>query len=253
MLSSLEEAVVLITGGASGIGLAASQLFSELGAEVIVADVAVSSDDGPAKIRFDVTEPDHWEPMLEGIIERRGRLDVVVLNAGVVAREPDIRQLSDAQYQRIMRVNVDGVVLGTRAAARIMAEHGGGAIVATASVAGLRPHSPDPAYAMTKHAVVGFVRSAAEALAGVGVTLNAVAPSAVDTPIVADIRQEMLNAGYEFLPAKQVAEAIVLAAQSDLTGQCWLVTRHHAVSPVSFPEFGDSSRVAALYRTSGLA
>ena len=97
-----------------------------------------------------------------------GGVDIAYLNAGIAIGVADLTELTDELYTRIMRVNVDGVVYGTRAAIRCDAGRGGGAIVATSSLAGLIPFPPDPVYDLTKHAVVGFIRSAAPTLAPLG-------------------------------------------------------------------------------------
>ena len=156
MAGLLDGRAAVVTGGSSGIGLATAQRFAAEGASVVVADVQEPVADVDARfVELDVGDPSAWD----GFVADAGRLDVVHLNAGVTTGEGDIRELTDAQYERVMRVNVDGVVYGARAAARSMAASGGGAIVVTASVAGLIGFSADPIYTLTKHAVVGLVRA----------------------------------------------------------------------------------------------
>src|SRR5438105_7550852 len=147
----------LVTGGASGIGAAIVELLEAEGADVQVLDLS----DG-----FDVSDPAAWEAV--------GPVELACLNAGVVTGEGELAELSDDAYRRILGANVDGVVLGARRLARVMEP--GSAIVATASLAGLTALPGDPIYALTKHAVVGFVRSVAPGLEARGVRFNAVAP-----------------------------------------------------------------------------
>ena len=128
----------LVTGGRSGIGAAIVAARERDGLRV---DVLANND------RVDVSDPGAWEAV--------GAVDLACLNAGVVSAEPDAAQISDEQYRRIVGVNVDGVVFGVRRLAQVM---DGGSIVVTASLAGLTATPPDPLYALTKHAVVGFVR-----------------------------------------------------------------------------------------------
>ena len=130
-------------------------------------------------------------------------------------------ELDVEAYRRVVAVNVDGVVLGTRAVARTMAP--GGAIVATASLAGLTAVESDPIYSLTKHAVVGFVRSAAPGLAARGIRLNAVCPGIVDTPMTDAIRDRLQAAGFPLLRPEDVAEAVVRAAGDEEVGQAWVV------------------------------
>jgi NAD(P)-dependent dehydrogenase (short-subunit alcohol dehydrogenase family) len=99
----------------------------------------------------------------------------------------------------------------------------GGAIVATASLAGLVAVESDPIYALTKHAVVGFVRSAAPGLAARGIRLNAVCPGVVDTPMTDAIRDRLQLAGFPLLGPDDVAEAVVRAAEDEEVGQAWVV------------------------------
>jgi NAD(P)-dependent dehydrogenase (short-subunit alcohol dehydrogenase family) len=119
-------------------------------------------------------------------------------------------------------VNVDGVVLGVRRLARTMPS--GGRIVCTASLAGLTAVPDDPVYALTKHAVVGFVRSAAPALAARGISINAVCPGFADTPMVAGAARAALEgAGFPLLTPADVAEAAWVALESGETGHAWVV------------------------------
>ena len=118
--------------------------------------------------------------------------------------------------------NVDGVVFGVRRMEQMMAA--GGTIVATASLAGLVPMPHDPIYTLTKHAVVGYVRAVAPALAEQGLRINAVCPGFADTPIVTpELREWVASEGIPLIPAAQVADAVLQVARSDETGQAWVV------------------------------
>lgn len=244
MAGLLDGKLAVVTGGSSGIGLATARRFVEEGATVVVADVQAPIDDVDARfVKLDVGDASAWDPFLAEV----GPLDVIHLNAGVTTGEGDIRNLTDAQYERIMRVNVDGVVYGARAAAKVMAEprpsgagsgeRRGGAIVATASVAGLIGFSPDPIYTMTKHAVVGLVRALGPALAPLGITVNAVNPGIVDTPLVPDEVKPMLEAGgMKLIPPSQIADGVVSAITSGRTGECWACLRDGGNTPWTFTE-----------------
>ncbi|MGB9112313.1 MAG: SDR family NAD(P)-dependent oxidoreductase, partial [Acidimicrobiales bacterium] len=135
----------IVTGGASGIGAAVTNLLQNEGCAVRVLDLATG---------FDVDDPRAWEQV--------GPVEFACLNAGVTTGEGDIAKLTDDAYRRILGANVNGVVYGTRRMAQVMT--GGGAVVATASLAGLTALATDPLYSLTKHAVVGFVRSVAPSL-----------------------------------------------------------------------------------------
>ena len=164
----------LVTGGASGIGAGTARRLAERGDHVMVADVdesggrAVADSIGGTFVGLDVGDPAAWS----AVADEHGPFDVAVLNAGVSTGEGlaegelPVVGLRDDAYRRIMSINVDGVVFGTRAVLPAMLERGAGDVVVTASLAGLVPIASDPVYGLTKHAVVGFVRSMAMALEG---------------------------------------------------------------------------------------
>ena len=166
----------LVTGGASGIGAAIVTRLRSEGLEVDVLDLATG---------FDVSDPLAWDAV--------GPVDVACLNAGVLGGPPDPANLILDDYHRAMSVNVDGVALGVRRLARVM--RAGGRIVCTASLGGLTAMPDDPVYAATKHAVVGFVRSAASSLRSRGIAINVVCPGIVDTPDAARRRPSAPRAG----------------------------------------------------------
>jgi NAD(P)-dependent dehydrogenase (short-subunit alcohol dehydrogenase family) len=207
----------VVTGGASGIGAAIVARLQAEGLEVQSLDLL----DG-----FDVGDPEHWE--------RVGAVEVACLNAGVPGGAGDPADLELQEYRRALAVNVDGVVLGVRRLARVMPE--GGRIVATASLAGLTAMPDDPVYALTKHAVVGFVRSAAPALEQRGIAINAVCPGIADTPMLSDAtRERLVAASFPLLAAAQVADAAWLALTSGLTGHAWAVQPGRAPVDFRFP------------------
>ena len=220
----------LVTGGASGIGAATARRLAADGWDVTVADVqddlgaGVAGEIGGHYLHLDVADPAAWDGLLQG-------LDLVHLNAGVTTGALDLARLTDEQYRRIMGVNVDGVVFGVREAFRSMPD--GAAVVATASVAGLLGFPPDPIYTATKHAVVGLVRAASTGR----LRVNAVCPGIVETPLVGAEATAMLKeAGYQFIDPAQVADAVVAAAASGRSGECWTVLPGRDNEPFSFAE-----------------
>ena len=212
----------LVTGGASGIGAAIVERLRADGAAVRVLDLT----DG-----FDVSDSSAWESV-EGV-------QLGCLNAGIGTGEGDVREVSDAQYRRIVGANVDGVVFGVRRLARVMPE--GGAIVVTASLAGLTTMAIDPVYSGTKHFVVGFVRSVAPQLAERGITINAVCPASVDTPLLDPLRDRVLASDIELLLPEQIAEAVLLAARDGSTGQAWTCLPGRAPEKHEFHRFFESA------------
>ncbi len=191
-MRALSGKVAVVTGGGSGIGLATAVRLADAGVSVAVVDLdGTSAEQAAAKfgglaLQADVGHSDEWPGIVEAVRSRFGGIDLAHLNAGVVTGESDITKLTDDTYRRAVGVNVDGVVFGVRALVPALSARGGGAIVATASLAGLIGFSPDPIYCLTKHAVVGLVRSLVPQLAEHQITINAVCPSIVDTPLIAE-------------------------------------------------------------------
>ena len=175
-----------------------------------LGDAEVTALDLP---EFDVGDAAAWRAL-------EGSFDAAFLNAGVVTGEGDMAALTDEQYERAMRANIDGVVYGVRElAARLMPN--GGSIVATASLAGLTATPMDPIYALTKHAVVGFVRSCAPQLAARGIRINALCPGFTDTPIVD--REFLETIDVPLMEPAFVAEAAMQALNAPESGGAWVV------------------------------
>lgn len=195
----------LVTGSAGGIGSAIVARLRREGFEVRELDLVNG---------FDVTDPEAWEHI--------GSVDLACLNAGVVTGNGDLASLTDDRYRRALGVNVDGVVFGVRRLDRVMPK--GGCIIVTASLAGLTEIADDPIYGLTKHAVVGFVRSVAPQLAERGIRIQAVCPGWADTGLTtAGFRRELTERGFRLLQPSEVADGVWAAYTSEGTGEAWVV------------------------------
>jgi NAD(P)-dependent dehydrogenase (short-subunit alcohol dehydrogenase family) len=203
----------LVTGGEGGLGRAIRVRLEREGYDVESLDLLNG---------FDVTDPEAWEQV--------ATVDLACLNAGVLTGESDLRKLTDEQYRRAVAVNVDGVVFGVRRLAQVMDR---GVIIATASLAGLTAMPTDAIYSLTKHAVVGFVRSVAPLLAPI--RLNAVCPGISDTPMIDEQRDALAAADFPLLRPEDVADAVWSAATSPESGQCWFVQPGREPAPFAFP------------------
>jgi NAD(P)-dependent dehydrogenase (short-subunit alcohol dehydrogenase family) len=192
----------LVTGGRGGIGSAIAARFDA----PLVLDLP----------EFDVSDPDSWARVT-------GEYDVAFLNAGIGIGYPDVAELPEGEYRRIVGANLDGVVFGARECAKRLLPNGG-SIVCTASLAGLTAMPSDPIYTLTKHAVVGFVRSAAPQLAERGIRIQAVCPGWADTALTTNgFREELRERGFRLLSPEAVAEGVWAAYKSEGTGEAWVV------------------------------
>ena len=235
--TELTERRAIVTGGASGIGKATAIAMAEAGAEVVVtdideaggADVAAEIDGSFAML--DVSDPAAWER----VVATAGPFDIAFLNAGITTRQGlpavegnPITNLTEDSYRRIMSINLDGVVYGARAVLPAMTERGAGDIIATASAAGLGPIGADPIYGLTKHGVVGFVRSLAQHLESTpdapDICVSALCPGFTDTNIIGDAAREFISEiGLEIMPTDHVAGVVMRSLTERVQGAQWVV------------------------------
>lgn len=198
--TSLEGKIALVTGGARGIGLASAQVLASKGAKVVVADVsptagkeAVQRLGGPEVAHFveaDVTVEEAVTTMVAATVERFGRLDIALNNAGIAPSGAFITDLSREEWDRLVEVNLTGVFLSMKAEIPAMLENGGGSIVNTSSMFGVVGRAGRAAYTASKHGVIGLTRVAALEYSGRGVRVNAVVPGVIRTPLLEDFERD---------------------------------------------------------------
>jgi len=228
-MGELDGKAVLVTGGASGIGLASARRFHAGGAQVVLVDrdaegvTRAAAELAGTAVVADVSQADQWQAILHGV-DAAGGVDIVHLNAGMASGQDHLPGLSDDLYRRIMGVNVDHVVFGIRALLPGLLDRGGGAVVVTASLAGLVALPGDPIYTLTKHAVVGLVRALAPRLREQRVTVNAICPGMVDTPLLdGPVKDMLVESGFPLIEADTVADAVYRYAIGEATGKAVVV------------------------------
>jgi NAD(P)-dependent dehydrogenase (short-subunit alcohol dehydrogenase family) len=230
VMEGFKDKVVLVTGGATGIGRASALAFGRRGATVVIAGrrrtegdkaLAALSDIGAAArfIATDVAQPDELANLHETILADHGRLDVAFNNAGYQEPRAPLRDQNSALYDRVFDTNVRSVYLSLQHQVRIMARQGKGVIVLNASVSGMRNPNPGLAlYSASKAAVISLTRSAAMEYAEQGVRINAVAPGRVVTDMMLASKIMDMGAVAAGLPLRrlgqpeEVAEAVVWLA-----------------------------------------
>ena len=194
MTVSLAGKVAIVTGGASGLGRGIAEKFAAEGANVVIADVnddlgqdVAAQCGGRACFHHaDIADAADVEALVQAAVDRFGGLDVMVNNAGISSKMHKSFLTADlSDFQRVMSVNVLGVMLGTQAAARHMADHDGGSIINISSIGGLQPGGGVMVYRASKAAVIHFSKSVATELAPRGISVNCIAPGGIPTPILA--------------------------------------------------------------------
>ena len=208
MTGQVQGKVALVTGGASGIGEAVSELLAREGASVAVTDVddlkgpevvarIKKSGEEASFLHHDVTSEERWIEVVAEVMKRYGRLDVLVSNAGIGISVPSITQMSLADWRRQTAINLDGVFLSVKHGLPAMRKTGGGSVIMMSSLAGLRGSANLSGYCATKGGVRLFAKAIAMecASAGDGIRVNSVHPGIIDTPIWGKIPTEAAGAG----------------------------------------------------------
>ncbi len=197
-MGRLADKIAIITGGAAGIGLATARAFIAEGARVLLVDVqaaplaAAVAELGDAHARAcvaDVSDPVQVETYVAAALEHYGRIDIFFNNAGIEGVVSPLVDYPLEMFDRVMAVNVRGVWLGMKSVIPAMAKTGGGSIIITSSLGGLRGVPRMSAYIAAKHAVVGIMRAAALECAPLNIRVNTINPSPIATRMIAAIEE----------------------------------------------------------------
>jgi 3-oxoacyl-[acyl-carrier protein] reductase len=216
-MKSLEGRVAVVTGAASGVGLGIAEVLAQEQARVVVVDVDAASAERAAEalksaggcalaVEADVVDRAAMDAMAAKVLDRLGRIDIVAANAGIYPSVA-IEQMADADWDRVMDINVKGVLHAVQACLPSMRRRGYGRIVLTSSITGPLVGAPELAhYAASKAAILGLMRSAALEVVGDGITVNAVQPGNVRTPGIEQFGEEFVSDMIASIPMRRLAE-----------------------------------------------
>lgn len=201
-MKRLKDKMVIITGGARGIGFSAVNKFLQEGASVTIWDIseedgnkALESLKGKGEVYFskvDTTNPDSVQSALKEQLERSQKIDVLINNAGIT-RDATVKKMTLAEWQQVIDVNLTGVFNCTQAVVPIMIEQQSGSIINTSSVVGLYGNFGQANYAATKSGLIGLTKTLAKELGKYNITVNAVAPGFIATDMIKTIPEKVIN------------------------------------------------------------
>lgn len=226
----LQDKTAVVTGSASGIGEATAKRLAAEGASVVIADVDVAGGQRVAQqiraaggeaafLRTDVTDRTQTEAMVQFAVDTFGGLQLAVNNAGFAEAPGLLHELDPAAFDQVIAVDLKGVWLSMRAELAHLVAHGGGAVVNTASGAGLKAVPSLTAYSTAKHGVVGLTRTGAMDYVKQGIRINAVAPGTTATPALLSATEEMQAMAAAVMPTGRLAAPEEIAA-----GITWLLS-----------------------------
>ena len=239
----LTDKVAIITGAASGMGKAIALLFAEEGARVVIADIddtggkqttdEINSSDGKAVfVHTDVSNPTDIKNLVDAVVDEFSKIDILINNAGIFMKLTPIEEIDESTWDRIYSVNVKGVFHGAKYVIPVMKKAGGGVIINTTSMTGLRPGSMQSAYASSKGASITLTKALASELAQYNIRVNCICPALTETPMLFDSElwehvSETPHPLGRLLRPEDIAHAALYLASDDalmVTGICLEVT-----------------------------
>ena len=237
----LDGKTAIVTGAAQGIGYAIARRFSAEGARVAIVDVDLDGAQRAADeiggsaiaVGADVARADEVDRAFAEVVDRSGGVDILVNNAGIVGTDRPVRDLDEADWNRVLDINLKGTFLCSRAAVRHMIPKRAGVIVSLASISGKEGNANMAPYSVSKAGVICFTKTLAKEVLSEGIRVNCVAPALIDTPILQGMERERVDFLTSKIPLgrlgrpEEVAATILFLASEEstfTTGQCFDVS-----------------------------
>jgi 3-oxoacyl-[acyl-carrier protein] reductase len=238
-MSSLNDKIAVVTGGAQGIGRSIAVLLAQRGADVVVADINLEKAEATAReiasstgrrtlaARVDVSNSESAKELIEQAVAEFGRIDILVNNAGTT-RDNLIMRMSEAEWDLVLNINLKGAFNCSKAAIRPMMKQRYGRIVNISSVSGLAGQAGQTNYSSSKAGLIGFTKALAKEVGSRNITVNAVAPGFIETVLTANLPQELKEFSIKMTPLgrfgqpEDVARAVAFLVSDEasyITGQ----------------------------------
>lgn len=212
----LENKVVIITGAGSGIGKETALLFAKEGARVVVADVNEKAGEETVVeikkngegffVKLDVSNREQAKQMVKTTLEKYGRIDVLINNAGIV-QDAFLSKMTEEQWDRVINVDLKGVFNCSQAVVEVMINQGNGVIINTSSIVGVEGNVGQVNYAAAKAGLIGMTKTLAKEIGKKGIRVNAVAPGFIATPMTSNVPEKILEMMKEKTPLRRLGEA----------------------------------------------
>jgi len=217
-MNSLKDKIAFVTGAATGIGRATAIALAKAGAKVSLADInksaamrtveLIKEENGKAQFyQLDVSHKGAIEEVISQIIKTERGLDLAVNNAGIGGQPAAIHEIDEKNWNKVMEVNLKGLLFCMQSEIKAMLQSGGGSIVNISSLAGLNGMPKGGVYSASKHAVIGLTKTAAVEYASYNIRVNAVCPGFIQTPILDDVPQKILDYSTNIrVPMKRIGQ-----------------------------------------------
>lgn len=206
-MMELANKIVIVTGAGSGIGRASSLKMAREGAKLVLVDFNTATGEETLKmiqeqggegifVQADVSKSEDVQRYVNTAVETYGRIDAFFNNAGVIQKFSLLTDIEEAEFDRVVAINLKGVFLGLKYVLKVMEKQGSGSIINTASTAGVRSEHSVAAYSATKHAVIGLTQGAALEYVKKGIRVNAICPGGVETTLTKSVGEQFMTGGY---------------------------------------------------------